>query len=161
MLNLTQRGKHYHLVWCSAWLKEANAAILCEGEVGTKIQTLSYHIMTMSMTQTQRHTTMSCGAEYETERQTLLSCVVLNTTESQIPMEVCEEIMRGMPRCSKYKWRHNRDKREREKKIVGGLLYRFRFLSGGLMFGRWAVAPIPGQIYSKETTDSFFVSTRT
>ena len=75
-------------------------AILCEGEVSTEIQTLSYRIMTMSMTQ--RHTTVSCGAEYDTERQTLLSCVVLNTTERQSPMEACEEMMRGMPRCSWY-----------------------------------------------------------
>ena len=73
-------------------------AILCEGEVSTEIQTLSYCIMTMSMTQ--RHTTMSCGAEYDAERQTLLSCVVLNTTERQSPIEACEEMMRGMPRCS-------------------------------------------------------------
>ena len=43
-----------------------------------------------------------CGADYDTERQTLLSCVVLNTTERQTPMEACEEIMRGMLRCSKY-----------------------------------------------------------
>ena len=114
MLNVTQRGKHYHLVWCSAWLKEANTAILCGGEVGTEMQTLSYCIMTMSMTprqtlpsrvvltMTQRgkhchlvwcwlwhreaNTAISCGADYDTERQTLLSCVVLNTTERQILM---------------------------------------------------------------------------
>ena len=43
---------------------------------------------------------ISCGAEYDTERQTLLSCVVLNTTERHTPMEACEEMMRGMPRCS-------------------------------------------------------------
>ena len=66
-------------------LKEANTAILCEGEVGTEIQTRSYCIMTMSMTQ----------------RQALPSRVVLNTTERQTPMEVSEEMTRGMPRCSK------------------------------------------------------------
>ena len=54
-------------------------------------------------------------AEYDTQRQTRLSCVVLNTTERQTPMEACEEIMRGMPTCGKYEWRHNRDKRERKK----------------------------------------------
>ena len=78
---------------------EANTAILCEGEVGTEIQTLSYCDMTMSMTQ----------------RLTLPSSVVLNMTLRQTPMETCEEMMRGMPMCSKYEWRHNRDKREGNK----------------------------------------------
>ena len=32
---------------------KATFAILCEGEIGTEIQTLSYCIMTMSMTQRQ------------------------------------------------------------------------------------------------------------
>ena len=35
--------------------------------------------------------------------------MVLNTTEMQTQMEVCEEMMRGMPRCSKQEWRHQRD----------------------------------------------------
>ena len=75
---------NYHLVWCSIWPKEAEIAILCEGEV-------------------------------DTERQTLPSRVVLNMTLRQTPMETCEEMMRGMPMCSKYEWRHNRDKREGNK----------------------------------------------
>ena len=71
-------------------------AILSEGEVGTERQTLSYCIMTMSMTQRQT-LAISCGAEYDTERQTLPSCVVLNTTEMQTQMEVSEETMRVCP----------------------------------------------------------------
>ena len=50
----------------------------------------------------------------------------------------------------------NGDIREvKENKIVGGLLYGFRLLSGGRKLGRWAFDPIPGQVYPKETTDSF------
>ena len=48
---------------------------------------------------------ISCDAEYETERQTLSSCVVLNTTERQIAMEMCEVMMRGVLKCSKHEWR--------------------------------------------------------
>ena len=74
-------------------------AILCEGEVSTEIQTLSYCIMTMSMIQ--RQTLPSRVVLNMTQRQTLPSCVVLNTTEMQTQIEVREEMMRGMPRCSK------------------------------------------------------------
>ena len=64
-------------------------------------------------------------------------------------MEVCEEIMRGMPRCVVSTNGDITEIKEREKKIVGGLLYRFRFLSGGLMFGRWAFALIPGTLFQR------------
>ena len=47
--------------------------------------------------------------QYDSERQSLPSCVVLNTTEMQTRVEVCEEMMRGMPRCSKQEWRHKRE----------------------------------------------------
>ena len=82
---------------------------------------------------------------------------MLNTTERQILTEVCEEMMRGMPKCSKHEWRHK--EREREKN-VGGLLSRIRLLSSGLMVGqwafvRWAFVPLPGQIYSKEKLTNF------
>ena len=140
LYDLTQRGKDYHLVKCSIWPEEANSAILCEGEV-------------------------------DTERQTLPSGVVLNMTQrgKQCRLVWCWT----RPRC-KLRWKYvkwwwegfpgvvsgNGDIREREKK-KGGLLYGFRLMFCRLMAGRWAFAPIPGQIHRRETTDSFSVSTRT
>ena len=121
VFNMTERGKHCHLMRRWSWYREINSSI-------------------------------SCCAEYDTERQSLPLCVVLNRTEMQTLMEVCEEMMRGMPRCSDQEWRHKRDWK---KEKVGGLLYGFRLLSCGLMAGRWAFAPKPGQIYPRETTDSF------
>ena len=86
MLKMTQRGKHYNFVWCSTWLKEANTAILCEGEVDTERQTLSYCIMTMGMTQ----------------RQTLPSRVVLNMTQrGTLCLVWCWIRPRG-----KHRWKH-------------------------------------------------------
>ena len=97
ILDMTRRGQHwrlYHaeiqirrhtpLVLCSIWLRERQTlitscmvfsmtAILCEAEVSTEIQTLSYCIMTMSMTQ----------------RQTLPSRVVLNMTQRQTTAVLC------------------------------------------------------------------------
>ena len=106
MLNIAPRGKLCHLLWCSVWLKEANTAILCEVEVDTdKDIVLLYH-----------------GVGYDSERQTLpsrvmcwiwnreASCVPLNTTERRIAMEESEEMMRGMPKCSKHEWRQKRGK---------------------------------------------------
>ena len=113
-----------------------------------------------------------------TMRQTLPSRVVLNTTQGGIAAVLCgveydreansggslrREDEREMPRCSQHEWRHQRGK---GNKIVGGLLYGFRLLSGGLLYGfrllsggrklgRWAFGPITGQVYPKETTDSF------
>ena len=72
---------------------------MCEGEVDTERQILPSRVV-LNMTQ----------------RQSLPSCVVLYTTEMQTQMEVCEEMMRGMPRCSKQKWRCKTDL----KKTVGG-----------------------------------------
>ena len=134
-------GRTLGLVWCSIWPKEANTAILCEGEVDTE-----------------RNFSISRSAEYDTERQSLASCAVLNTTEMKTQMEFCEEMMRGIPRCSKQEWRQ---KKRLKSKTVGGLLYGFRLLSCGFMAGRWAFAPIPSQIHPRETTDSFSVSTIT
>ena len=88
--------------------------------------------------------------------QSLLSCVVLNTTEMQTQKEACEEMTRGMPRCSKYEWRHNRDKREREKKIVG-FCTDFGFCPVGSCSAGGFLPPIPGEIYPKELADSFSV----
>ena len=101
-----------------------------------------------------------CGVEYDREA---------NSGGS-----LRREDEREMPRCSQHEWRHQRGK---GNKIVGGLLYGFRLLSGGLLYGfrflsggllygfrllsggrklgRWAFDPIPGQVYPKETTDSF------
>ena len=45
--------------------------------------------------------------------------MVLNATEMQTQMEVCEEMMRGVPTCSKQEWRHKRDFTKRKKKWVG------------------------------------------
>ena len=59
-------------------------------------------------------------------------------------MEVCEEMIRGMPKCSKHERRHKGEK-------VGGLLSEFQFLSGGLTIGWWAFVPLPGQVYSNKT----------
>ena len=124
-----------------------------------------------------------------TMRQTLPSRVVLNTTQGGIAAVLCgveydreansggslrRDDEREMPRCSQHEWRHQRGK---GKKIVsgllygvrllsGGLLYGFRLLSGGLLYGfrllsggrklgRWAFGPITGQVYPKETSDSF------
>ena len=113
-----------------------------------------------------------------TMRQTLPSRVVLNTTQGGIAAVLCgveydreansggslrREDEREMPRCSQHEWRHQRGK---GNKIVGGLLYGFRILSGGLLYGfrllyggrklgRWAFDLITGQVYPKETTDSF------
>ena len=85
-----------------------------------------------------------------TMRQTLPSRVVLNTTQGGIAAVLCgveydreansggslrRDDEREMPRCSQHEWRHQRGK---GNKIVGGLLYGFRFLSDGLMFGWWA-----------------------
>ena len=90
-------------------------------------------------------------------------------------MEVCEEKMRG--RCPGVVSTNGDIREVKEKKIVGGLLYGVRILSGGLLYGfrllsggllygfrllsggrklgRWAFGPITGQVYPKETTDSF------
>ena len=113
-----------------------------------------------------------------TMRQTLPSRVVLNTTQGGIAAVLCgveydreansggslrRDDEREMPRCSQHEWRHQRGK---GNKIVSGLLYGFRLLSGGLLYGfrllsggrklgRWAFDPITGQVYPKETTDSF------
>ena len=46
-------------------------------------------------------------------------------------------------------------KEREQKELVGGRLYGCRFLSGGLMFDRWAFAPIPGQIYPKKQPTHF------
>ena len=92
---------------------------------------------------------------------------------------------REMPRCSQHEWRHQRGKGNKivsgllygfrllsggllygVRILSGGLLYGFRLLSGGLLYGfrllsgvrklgRWAFDPITGQVYPKETTDSF------
>ena len=40
VFGMTERGKHYHLVWCSAWLKEANTTILYGVRHDWKRQTL-------------------------------------------------------------------------------------------------------------------------
>ena len=102
-----------------------------------------------------------------TMRQTLPSRVVLNTTQGGIAAVLCgveydreansggslrRDDEREMPRCSQHEWRHQRGK---GNKIVSGLLYGFRLLSGGRKLGRWAFGPITGQVYPKETTDSF------
>ena len=59
---------------------------------------------TMTLVMTEANSAISSDVEYETERQTLSSCIMLNTTKRQIAMktEVCEKMMRGMPRCSKH-----------------------------------------------------------
>ena len=69
-------------------------------------------------------------------------------------MEECEEMMRGIPMCSKHEWRPKGGGGG-----VGGLLCRFR-LSDGLTFGWWAFfwwafVPLPGRIYSKEKLTHF------
>ena len=92
---------------------------------------------------------MLCGVEYDREA---------NSGGS-----LRRDDEREMPRCSQHEWRHQRGK---GNKIVGGLLYGFRILSGGLLYGfrllyggrklgRWAFDLITGQVYPKETTDSF------
>ena len=53
---------------------------------------------------------------YHTEMQSLPSCMVWNTIEMQTQMEVCENMMRGMPRCSKQEWRQKRDTKKAKKK---------------------------------------------
>ena len=121
VFNMTERGKRCQLMCRWGWYREINSAI-------------------------------SCGSEYDTERQSLPSCVMLNATEMQAQVEVCEEMMRGMPRGNKQKWRYKRDltkNKTKTKRIEGGLLNGFRLLSCGPMAGRWAFAPIPGQIYLK------------
>ena len=151
MLNMTHRGKHCRLYDV---IQKGGKPLLCDVELDSERQTLSSFMM-FSMTQrqtlpscvklrlTQRQTLSRCTttlvmsqrdklvwcAKYETERQTLLFCVMLNTTARQISMEVCEEMIRGMPKCSKHEWRR------KKRKNVDGLLSGFRVLSGGLMFG--------------------------
>ena len=83
MLNMTQRGNHYQLVWWLAWLEEANTAILCEGEVGTEL----------NMTHRGRHwrlydskiqkggKSLLYDVQYYSERQTLPPCMVFSVTE--------------------------------------------------------------------------------
>ena len=113
-----------------------------------------------------------------TMRQTLPSRVVLNTTQGGIAAVLCgveydreansggslrRDDEREMPRCSQHEWRHQRGKGNKivggllygVRILSGGLLYGFRLLSGGRMLGRWAFDPITGQVYPKETTDSF------
>ena len=74
---------------------------------------------------------------------------------AQIAMEVGEEMMRGMPTCSKHEWQP----KGRRKKI-GGLFSDYGFcpvgscsvdglLSGGLL------SPLPGQEYPKEKMTHF------
>ena len=108
----------------------------------------------------------------DTERQTLPSRVVLNMTHrgSHCPLVWCWIRPRWKLRWKYVKrwWEgclgvvsRNGDIRDIKQKMVGGLLYGFRLMSYGLMPSRWAFAPIPGQIYPRETTDSASVSTRT
>ena len=76
--------------------------------------------------------------------------MVLNTTQGGIAAVLCgveydreansggslrREDEREMPRCSQHEWRHQRGKGEKNS--------------------RWAFDPITGQVYPKETTDSF------
>ena len=93
---------------------------------------------------------------YDSEGQSRPSCVMLNSTEKQTSMEVCEETTRGVPRCGKYGWQH-------EKIILKSqLLSGFRFLSVGLMFGRWALSPTPGKLthfLSRQELELFFSET--
>ena len=84
MLNVTQRGKHYHLVWCSAWLKEANAAILHEGEVGTVIQNTVVLYYDDEYDSEAYYHVVWCWI-WRREANTAVLCV-LNTTERQSPM---------------------------------------------------------------------------
>ena len=142
MLNMTQRVKHCNFLWCSIWFKEGNTAILCEAERDKHCRIVlwrwPWRVM-LSMKQRGIH----CRLVF-----------VLNSTEKQIAMEVCEELMREMPKCSKHEWRH------KGGRGVGGLLSGFRFLSCGLMFGRWAFVrlafvPVPSQVYPKETLTHF------
>ena len=136
VFNMTERGKHYHLVWCSIWPKEANTAILCEDEV-------------------------------DTERQTLPSRVVLNMTQRGNHCRLVWCWIR--PRC-KLRWKYvkrwwegcpgvvsrNGDIREI---FFKSRRWAFARISTYVLWGHgWSVSfcPIPGQIYSRETTDSSF-----
>ena len=120
MLNMTLRGRHWRLY--DSEIQKGGKPILCDIEYDSEKQTLP-SCMVFNMTERGKHCNLRwrwgwyretnsailCGAEYNTERQSLPSCVMLNTTERQTQMEVCEEMMRGMPRCSKQEWRHKRD----------------------------------------------------
>ena len=127
MLNMTQRGKHCHLVWrlgwCSdkhshivpwrwLWLREANSVISCDVQRGKHCRLVLRSIRPRGKLR------WKCVKKW------------------------------WMPKWSKHKWRH------KEKK-AGGLLSGFRFLSGGLMLGRWAFVPLPGQVYPKEKLTHF------
>ena len=157
------------------WLREGNIAIFYDVQYDSKRQTLpscvklrliqslklSYCIMALVMTQ--RGKLCHLVWCWMWHREVKYYCVVWWWIQLRGKLQ-WKHVKRWweawMPRCRKYEWRHNRHKRG-GRKNVGGLLYGFRFLSGGLMFGRWAFALIPGQMYPKETTDSFSVSTRT
>ena len=83
---------------------------------------------------------------YDSKGSSLPSCVMLNTTEEQTSVDVCEETIRGEPRCDKHKYRHK--KRERISWLSSG----FQFLSGGLL------SPIPGKLTQKTGKLTHFLS---
>ena len=79
------------LVWCWIWLREANVHISVMFNMTQRqtlpfcvklrfIQTLSFCTITFVMTQRNKPCHLVWWAEYETDRQTLLSCVILNMT---------------------------------------------------------------------------------
>ena len=126
------------LVWYWIWLREANIAIFYDVQYDSKRQThpscvklrliqgqtLSYCTMTLVMTQRGKLCHLVWCAEYETERQTLSSCVVLNTTEC------VKRWWAGCPSVVST----NGDIR---RKKVGGLLSGFRFRSVGSWSTGW------------------------
>ena len=115
-------------------------------------QTLPYCTLTLVLTQAN---SVLHDAEYETERQTLSSCVMLNTAERQSAMQESEEVRRGMPKCSKHEWRHGGG-----GEGVGGLFPYIGFCLVGSCSVGWLLCPYPAR-YIQSKTDSFFISKRT
>ena len=135
MMKLKGRGQCSRLVLCWIWHTEADTGVCMIAKLKKGGKPLFYDdkydserqtlppCMAFIMTEGGKHchlmwrwgwyreinSAIVCDAEYDTERQSLPFCVMLNTTEMQTRMEVCEEMMRGMSRCSKQEWRHNRD----------------------------------------------------
>ena len=85
MLNVAQRDKHCHRVWCRMWCKETNIATVmydaechwcretniatvCDVECGARRQTLPQSCMMLNVT--------------DVERQTLPPCVMLNVVQT-------------------------------------------------------------------------------
>ena len=68
---------------------------MCEVQVDTETNTvvLNYDVGYDS----ERQTAISCDVLNMKQRQTLSSCVMLNTPWRQIAMGVCEKMMRGIP----------------------------------------------------------------